>query len=39
MTNLKPVEIASVGEDGEKREPPCTVGGNVNCCSHYRKQY
>ena len=23
----------------EKREPSCTVGGNVNECSHYDKQY
>ena len=27
-------------EDGvEKREPFYTVGGNVNCYNHYRKQY
>ena len=29
----------SVGEDVEKREPSCTVGGNVNWCSHYGEQY
>ena len=23
----------------EKRKPLCTVGGNVNWCSHYGKQY
>ena len=23
----------------EKREPSCTVGGNVNWCSHYGEQY
>ena len=23
----------------EKREPLCTVGGNINWCSHYGKQY
>ena len=23
----------------EKREPPCSAGGNVNWCSHYGKQY
>ena len=22
-----------------KREPSCTVGGNVNCYKYYRKQY
>ena len=32
-------QIASVGEDVEKREPSCTVGGNVNWCSHYGEQY
>ena len=30
---------ASAGEDVEKGEPFCTVGGNANCCSHYGKQY
>ena len=29
----------SVGEDVEKREPLCTVGGNVDWCSHCGKQY
>ena len=28
----------SVGEDVVKREPLCTVGGNVNRYSHYRKR-
>ena len=33
-------EITSVGgEDVEKREPLCTVGGNLIWCSHYEKQY
>ena len=32
-------EITSVGEDVEKREPSCAVGGNVNWCSHCGKQY
>ena len=32
-------EVTSVGEDVEKREPLCTVGGNVNCYSQYGKQY
>ena len=30
-------EITSVSEDVEKREHLCTVGGNVNCYSHYGK--
>ena len=29
----------STGEDVEKREPWYTVGGNVNWCSFYGKQY
>ena len=32
-------EITSVGKDVKKRELLCTVGGNVNWCSHYRKRY
>ena len=35
----KSQEITSVGEDVEKREPSCTVGENVNQCSHCGKQY
>jgi len=34
----KRTQITNVGEDVEKREPSHTVGGNVNWCSHYRKQ-
>ena len=28
-----------VDEGVEKEKPLCTVGGNVNWCSHYEKQY
>ena len=28
-----------VGEDVEKREPLCTIGGNADWCSHCGKQY
>ena len=31
--------MASGGKDVEKKEPLCTVGGNVNWYSHYGKQY
>ena len=31
--------ITNAGEDVEKREPLCTIGGNVNWCSYYGKQY
>ena len=42
--HLTPVRLAiiknkiSVGKNVEKREPLCTVGGNVNWCSHCGKQ-
>ena len=44
---LTPVRLAiirkqqktSVGEYVEKRESSCTVGGEVNWCSHYETQY
>ena len=29
----------SAGEDVEKGEPICTVGGNADWCSHYGRQY
>ena len=35
----KRTQITNVDEDVEKREPMYTVGGNVNWCSHYGKQY
>ena len=33
------LQITNVGEDVKKKEPLYTVGGNVNWCSHYGKQY
>ena len=33
------LHMASAGRGMEKREPFYTVGGNVNWCSHYEKQY
>ena len=43
---LTPVRMAiikkntnNISEDVEKKEPSYTVGGNVNWCSHYGKQY
>ena len=32
-------EITMVGKGLEKRAPLCTIGGNVNRFSNYRKQY
>ena len=29
----------NAGEGVEKREPSYIVGGNINWCSHYEKQY
>ena len=37
MGKLTRQETTNVGEDVEKREPSCTVGGNVNWCSHSGK--
>ena len=31
-------EVASIGEDVEKRQPSYAVGGIVNWCSHFGKQ-
>ena len=33
------LQTTNAGEGVEKREPSCTVGGNVNWCSYYGKQY
>ena len=33
------IKKGKFGEDVEKREPLCTIGGNVNWCSHHGKQY
>ena len=38
-TNNKCLQITNAVEGVEKREPSYTVGGNVNCFGHYRKQY
>ena len=32
-------QTINAGEDGEKREPSCPVGGNVNWYSHCGEQY
>ena len=37
--SLKSLQITNAGEGVEKREPSCTVGGNVNWYSHYGEQY
>ena len=36
--SITKTRITSVSENVEKREPLCTVGGNVNWCSHYGKE-
>ena len=35
----KNLQTRNAGEGVEKRESSCTVGGNVNCYSHYGEQY
>ena len=32
------LQVINAGEGVEKREPSCTVGGNVNWCSYYGEQ-
>lgn len=39
MAVIKRQAVTSVGEDVEKREPLCTVGGNVSWHNHYGKEY
>ena len=39
MAIMKKSTIINAGEGVEKKEPSYTVGGNVNWCSHYGKQY
>ena len=39
MAVIKKTEKTHVGEYLEKREPLCTVGGNVNWGSLFGKQY
>ena len=36
---LKRHDITIVGEDMDKTEPLCTIGGNLNEYSHYGKHY
>ena len=35
----KNLQTINAGEGTEKKEPSYTVGGNVNWCGHYGKQY
>ena len=37
--STKHLQTISAGETVAKREPACTVGGNINWCSHYGEQY
>ena len=39
MAIIKSLQTINAGEDIEKREPSCSVGGNVNGYSHYEEQY
>ena len=36
---VKSLQITNAGESVEKRELSYIVGGNVNWCSHYGKEY
>ena len=39
MAIIKNLQTINAGDGVEKREPSCTVGGNVNGYSHYGEQY
>ena len=39
MAIIKNLQTMNAEEGVEKTEPSCTVGGNVNCYSHYGEQY
>jgi len=39
FTVIKKATEINAGEVVEKKEPPCTVGGNANWYSHCKKQY
>jgi len=39
MVKLISLQITNAGGGVEKREPSCTVGGNVNWYSHYGEQF
>ena len=39
MAIIKNLQTINYRESMEKREPSSTVGGNVNWCNHYEKQY
>ena len=39
MAIIKTTKITSVGKNVAKMEYLCGVGGNVDWCSHYGKQY
>jgi len=39
MASSQNLQTINTGEDVEKRDPSCTVGGNVNWYSHYGKHY
>ena len=39
MTNIKKTTNNKCWQGCGKKEPSCTIGGNVNRCSHYGKHY
>ena len=39
MTIISKSTVTNAGEGVEKREPSCTVGGNVSWYNHYGDQY
>ena len=39
MAMLMRIQITSAGEGGEKRDPSCTGGGDINWDNHYGDRY
>ena len=39
MIIIESIQIINVEEDVAKKDPSCTVGGNVNWYSHHEEQY
>lgn len=39
MAKIKQLTISSVDKHEEGLESPYTAGGNVKCCSYFRKQF
>jgi len=39
MAIIKNPQRVNAGDSVEKKQPSYTIGGNINWCTHYGKQY